>query len=286
MRATVASLRSVVTQMTAGSEVFVTRARLCADFVALGIRPGDVVMAHGALSRVGRMLNGPDAVIGALIDAAAPGGTVVAYTDWDARYDVLLHDGRVPERWREHIPPFDPATSRSARDNGVLPEFVRTWPGALRSGNPGASVAAVGDRAAWMTGDHPIDYGYGPGSPLARLVEARGKVVMIGAPFDSMTLLHHAEHLADIPDKRVIGYEAPLATPRGTEWRMVEEFDTSSPVVACLDGLDADPFAMIVAEFIASGGGVTGPVGEAPSLLVPAAEIVEFAVSWLESRAR
>ncbi len=53
-------------------------------------------MAHGALSRVGRMLNGPDALIGALLDATSPGGTVLAYTDWDARYDQLLEpDGRV-----------------------------------------------------------------------------------------------------------------------------------------------------------------------------------------------
>jgi len=77
---------------------FVTRARLRADLERLGLRAGDVVMAHGALSRVGRLLNGPDAVIGALIDATTPGGTVVAYTDWDACYDELLdREGRVAE---------------------------------------------------------------------------------------------------------------------------------------------------------------------------------------------
>jgi len=264
-----------------GGTSFHTRADLRAD-LELGLMTGDIVMAHGALSRVGRMLNGPDALIGALLDATSPGGTVLAYTDWDARYDELLDpDGRVPAAWRPHVPPFDAATSRAARDNGILPEFLRTWPGAHRSVSPGASVAALGAQADWIVADHPLDYGYGPGSPLARLVSAGGKVLLVGAPLDAMTLLHHAEHLAQIPGKRVIRYEVPFATRGGVEWRMVEEFDTADPFV---DGLDDDYFATIVTEFLAGGHGAQGPVGEAPSVLVDAAPITAFAVNWLERR--
>lgn len=262
---------------------FQTRASLRADLERLGVAPGDTVIAHGALSRVGRMLNGPDIVIGALLDATTPGGTVLAYTDWDARYDELLEpDGRVPERWRRHIPPFEAATSRAARDNGALPEFLRTWPGARRSGNPGASVAALGARAEWMTTHHPLDYGYGEGSPLAKLVAVEGKVLMLGAPLDTMTLLHHAEHMARIPAKRVIRYEVPFATGGGAvHWRMVEEFDTAQPVV---DGLDDDYFATIVTAFLATASGAQGPIGAAPSVLIEAAAITAFAVDWLEAR--
>lgn len=262
---------------------FQTRASLRSDVESLGVGSGDTVMVHAALRRVGRLLNGPDAVIGALLDAVSPGGTVVAYTDWDARYDVLLDDdGRVPERWRPHVPPFDPAASRANRDNGTLAEFLRTWPGAVRSASPGASVAAVGGRAGWITADHPIDYGYGVGSPLAKLVEAGGKVLMIGTPLDTMTLLHHAEHLARVPGKRVIRYEVPFAEPDGqVSWRMVEEFDTSEAVV---DGLADDYFATVVTEFLDSGEGTRGTVGAAPSVLVDAAAITAFAVGWLEAR--
>lgn len=260
--------------------MFVTRAALRADLTALGLRPGDTVLAHAALSRVGRLLNGPDAVVGALLDAVSPGGTVLAYTDWDARYDELLDaDGRVPDEWREHVPSFDPATSRAARDNGALPEFLRTWPGARRSGNPGASVAALGARADQFTAGHPLDYGYGPGSPLAELVDVGGKVVMIGAPLDTMTLLHHAEHLADLPGKRVIRHEVPFATAEGVHWRTVEEFDTADPVV---EGFADDYFATIVSDFLATGQGVRGPVGAAGSVLVDAPAVCAFAVEWME----
>lgn len=264
------------------SQSFVTRADLVADLRMLGLRPGDAVLAHGALSRIGRLLNGPDAVVGALLDAVSPGGTVLAYTDWDARYDELLDaDGRVPPRWRPHVPPFDRASSRASRDNGALPEFLRTWPQALRSGSPGASVAALGARAAWFTDDHPLDYGYGPGSPLAKLVEVGGKVVMIGAPWDTMTLLHHAEHVADVPGKTVIRYEVPFAVHRGVEWRMVEEFDTSRPVVASLHD---DYFAEIVTAFIEAGNGTRGTVGAADSIMVDASGMCAYATRWLEQR--
>jgi aminoglycoside 3-N-acetyltransferase len=263
-------------------EPFVTRADLRADLERLGLRPGDQVMAHGALSKVGRLLNGPDAVIGALLDAVSPGGTVLAYTDWDARYDELLDaHGRVPDRWRPHIPPFDARASRAIRDNGALPEFLRTTPGALRSGNPGASVAALGARAGWFTADHPLDYGYGAGSPLAKLVEAGGKVVLIGAPLDTITLLHHAEHLADLRGKRVIRYEVPFATDHGVEWRSLEEFDTGDPVV---DGFADDYFAEIVTDFLATGEGARGHVGKADSVLVDARAVCAFAVAWMERR--
>lgn len=261
---------------------FVTRSSLREDLRRLGVRPSDIVMVHAAVSRVGRLLNGPDALIGAVLDAIGPDGTILAYTDWDARYDELLdEDGRVPVEWREHIPPFDPARSRVARDNGVLAEFLRTWPGARRSGNPGASVAALGGRADWITADHPLDYGYGEGSPFAKLVAARGKVLMVGAPLDTMTLLHHAEHLARIPGKRIRRYEVPFATSQGTQWRMVEEFETSLPIVP---NLSDDYFATIVKAFLATGRGIQGFVGEAPTTIVDAAAITAFAIHWLEDR--
>jgi aminoglycoside 3-N-acetyltransferase len=261
---------------------FATRASLRADLIRLGLRAGDLVMVHAAMRRVGPILGGPDALIAAVLDATAPNGTLVAYTDWDASYEDLLDaHGRVPDEWREHVPPFDPAASRAIRDNGIVAEFVRTWPGAIRSRSPGPSVAAIGARADWLTADHPIDYGYGEGSPLAKLVAAGGKVLMAGAPLETMTLLHHAEHLARIPGKRIKRVEVPFATPAGVHWRMVEEFDTGSPVV---DGLDEEYFATVVADFLASGRGVQGALGGAIATLVSAAEIVPFAVEWLERR--
>lgn len=261
---------------------FVTRAALGADLRALGLNPGDTVMVHASVSRIGRLLGGPDALIGAIAEVIGPAGTLLAYADWDAGYEALVDgEGRVPDAWRMHVPPFDAETSRAARENGVLPEFLRSTPGTLRSGNPGASIVARGAGAAWYTADHPLDYGYGAGSPFAKLVQAEGRVLMLGAPLETMTLLHHAEHLARLPGKRVKRCEVPLVETDGVAWRIIEEFDTSEPVVA---GMPEDAFATIVEAFLAAGRGKRGRIGGAESVLVEAAAITAFAVKWMERR--
>lgn len=259
-----------------------TRARLRAQILALGIGPGDVVMSHAGLRSVGRILGGPDALIGAFRDVLGPQGTLMAYTDWAEDFGGEPGDPPAPDL-RDQVQPFDAKTARATRDNGAWPELLRTTPGALRSQSPGPSCAAIGARAEWLLADHALDYGYGARSPLARLVAVGGKVALIGCPLDTITLLHHAEHLADIPNKRIKRYEAPFLVDGRTLWRPIEEFDTSIPVV---EGLDEDYFARIVEAFLATGRGRRGPIGDADTVLVPAADIVAFAVAWLESRFR
>lgn len=184
----------------------------------------------------------------AMLDVIGPEGTMLVYTSWDSVHEDLMDaTGRVLAEWRQHVPGFDPRTSRAVRMNGVIAEFVRTMPGARRSDNPGASAAAIGKWADWITADHPQDYGYGEGSPLDKLVALDGRVLMIGAPWDTMTLIHHADHRAALPDKRVRRYEVPFADGAETTWRVIEEFDTTEPVVA---GLPENYIEQIVTGYI------------------------------------
>jgi aminoglycoside 3-N-acetyltransferase len=254
-----------------------TRRSLASDFAALGLRRGDSVLTHAALRKIGPVLGGPDTIIDAILDVIGPDGTLLGYTDWQLENEV-----RDDPKLRDDIPPFDPLSSRAVRDNGYFPEALRTRPGALRSGSPGASMAALGGRAKWFTADHALDYGYGQQSPLGKLVEANGKTMMLGAPRDTMTLLHHAEHLANFPNKRVIRYEAPLLIDGRPVWRAFEEFDTSDVP----DGMADDYFATIVTEYLATGEGKVGTVGAAEAVLVEARPIVEFAVRWMERNIR
>lgn len=251
-----------------------TRADLRSHIEAVGIARGDAVLVHAGLRSVGPILGGPDTLIGALIDAVGYDGTILAYCDWQSEYYER-------DDLRPHVPPFDPHRSRAIRDNGSFPELLRTTPGARRSANPGASCAALGGRAEWFTADHALDYGYGPASPFGKLVEARGKTLLLGAPLHTMTLLHHAEHLAQIPGKRILSFEAPIQVQGKVKWRNFEEFDTSLPVVA---GLEENYFAQIVEAFLQMHSGRTGLIGNAHSIVVEAPAVVRFATDWLEQR--
>ncbi len=201
-------------------------------------------------------------VVRALVETA---GTVLAYVDWEMESDEDV---------------FDAKTARAIRDHGILAETIRAWPGAIRSAHPDAGMSAIGERAAWLTEHHPFNYGYGEGSPLHKLVLARGKVLMLGAPLDTITLLHFSEHVASLPDKKVTHYERRMANG---ERATFEEFDTSEPVSP---KLPEDHFARIANDFLATGRGAVGRVGEATAHVFDAPDLHEFAVAWLERHGR
>jgi aminoglycoside 3-N-acetyltransferase len=241
------------------------RTSLARELLELGITPGRVLMVHTRMSALGWVDGAETAVVGALLDALGPDGTLVAYTSWDE------HDFDVD------LPPFDPATARATPDNGRIPERVRTWPGAVRSVHPEASVAAVGARAAWIAEPHGDEAGYGAGTPFARIVEAQGQVLLLGAPLDTITLLHHAEAIARVPGKRTV-------TTR-VAGRTLVDIDTCDGAFDYASlGLDDDEFAVIARDALAAGVGGRGRVGDATCHLFPARELVGFAVRWMEER--
>jgi aminoglycoside 3-N-acetyltransferase len=238
-------------------------------------------MVHTRMSALGWVVGGSETVVGALLDALGPDGTLMAYASW-ADHVYTLEDR--PEEHRAAYlaepPRWDPATGEVDPDYGRIPERVRTWPGALRSAHPEASVVAVGQRAEWLVAPH--DDGYGAGSPFARLVEAGGQVLMLGAPLETVTLLHHAEAIARAPGKRTLTYEIALADG---STRSYTDIDTSRGAYPYeLLGLGADEFEVIARAALAAGIGVRGLVGAAECHLFPAGELTAFAVAWIEAR--
>jgi aminoglycoside 3-N-acetyltransferase len=240
----------------------VTRSELAQELRALGVREGGVVFVHTRMSAIGHVDGAEDGVVGALLDALGPEGTLMAYASWEEH------------AYGADLPAFDPATAPAARDHGRIPERVRTWPGAHRSFHPEASVVAVGARAGELTRDHPQQDGYGAASPFARLCEAGGQVLMLGAPLETITLLHHAEAIARVPGKRTATFTAA--------GRTYTDIDTTNGIVDY--GLDEDEFEVMGRKALDAGIGVRGTVGDAPCALYPARELVAFGVAWIEER--
>lgn len=248
----------------------IIRSALLGDLIRLGVQRGDILMVHSSLRAVGSVTGGANVIVQALLDSVGPDGTLVAYVD----FEPFFEEGDEIE-----IPVFDKRIARAARDHGVLHETMRTWPGAVRSDHPDAGVAAIGARAEWITAAHPFQYGYGQGSPFDKVVQAGGRVLMLGASLDTVTLLHYAEHKARIPNKRIRRYKRLMPGPAGPQWIDFEEFDTSEPVN---DELPSNCFELIVMDYLASGRGLKGPVGDARSYLLEAQDLVDFGVRWLE----
>jgi aminoglycoside 3-N-acetyltransferase len=244
-----------------------TRSSLQADLERLGVAPGSVVMVHAAVRSIGPVTGGVNVIVQSLLDALGPIGTLAAYLDFEPCYE----DEDIDE-----VPIFDKRIAHAARDHGILHETLRTWPGALRSDHPDAGVGAIGPLAEWLTADHPFQYGYGENSPFAKLLASNVQVLMLGAPLDTITLVHHAEHLAQFPDKRIHRYRRLMPGP---VWVDFEEFDTGDPVHDCLP---TNCIEQIAEAYLATGRGRVGPYGQATATLLDGPELVAFAVPWLE----
>lgn len=258
-------------------QTVITPAQLRQNLEALGVHAGQTVMLHASIKAVGPVLGGPNTLLQALLDTLTPTGTLMMYAGWQDMPDLDEVPDALRQIYLEQHPGFDPATARAVRENSVLAEFLRTWPGTQRSLNPEASMVAHGAQTAYLTQDHPLNYGYGTGSPLAKLVELGGSVLLLGSPLSRVTLLHHAEYHARLRHKTVIHYLCPIVQDGQTIWTAVEDYDTSEPH-------DRYGFKQITQAYLNQGSGKQGMIGQAPSFLFDAADLTRFAIAWLEER--
>ena len=267
------------------AQPLVTRSQLLADLRALGVGVGDKLILHASVRAVGWLVGGPRVILNALFDLLTPRGTLLMLASWAGNPYGM--ESWPPERraaWLAECPAFDPATSpANHREMSILAEYLRTWPGARRSDHPLASFVAVGAWAEWLTAHHPWQYGNGPDSPLGRLCAAGGKVLLLGPVLANITLLHHAEQLARIPDKRIDRYAMPILRDGERVWVTVEEYDTTDGIADF--GVD-DTFAAIGQDYLGAGRGAQGRVGAADAALLPANDLVRFGVAWMEARWR
>jgi len=219
-------------------------------------------MVHAGLRSIGAIDGGADTLIGALLDAIAPGGTMLM---------MVAEDGDVP---------FDSLTTPADPENGVLAEIFRRRAGNGVSDHPASRFAAIGPDAAALLWPAPLNDYYGPGSPLERFVTMRGQVLRLGASPDTVTLTQYAEYLADLPMKRrvrrnyVRGDTGPVS---------IDSLDDSDGIAVWPHG---DYFPQILLDFLDEGNAHAGPVGNCTAELIDGAAFTAFATQWMERELR
>ena len=157
------------------------REALARQLRALGVREGAVLLVHTSYRGVRPVTGGPAALIDALRDAVGRRGTVV-----------------MPSWGDDDSTPFEPASTPAAADLGVTAETFRRLPDAKRSSHPFA-FAAAGPEAERIVGDPLPLPPHGLASPVGRVYELDGQVLLLGVGHDANTTIHLAEALADVP---------------------------------------------------------------------------------------
>lgn len=246
-----------------------TRDSVASALCELGIRPGATVLVHSSLSSMGWVCGGPVAVLQAFMDVLTPAGTLVmpAFSG-DCSEPAYWQNPPVPPAWwdtiRSAMPAFDPAYTPT-RGIGAIAETFRSFPGVIRSAHPSLSFAAWGKQAEKIIRSHSLDYSLGEESPLARIYELDGWVLLLGVSYDRNTSFHLAEYRApDAPDQPAA---APVIEAGKRVWRQYADIE-----------FDQTNFPDIGAALEASGAVSRGLIGLAQARLFRQRAAVDLAI--------
>lgn len=249
-----------------------TAANISSDLRELGVASGQTVLVHSALSAFGYVVGGVRSVVAALLDTLGPEGTLVVPTHSSELSDPAhwAHPP-IPQSWwdtvRSEMPAYDPQLT-GTRKMGVLPEYVRHLPGTIRSSHPTSSFCALGPNADFVTANHVLENGFDDHSPLGRLYDLGASILLLGVGHVNNTTLHLAEGRA--PAMRPVFTDgSPMIVSGVRQWVTYQSLD-----------YDARDFEQVGAEFAKTGLEHVGPVGGAPSHLMPVVALVDFATTW------
>ena len=159
----------------------ISRTEIVAQLRGLGVRDGGVLLVHTSYRAVRPVEGGPLGLIGALREALGEGGTLVM-PSWSGEEDI----------------PFDPITAPADPDLGIVAELFRREPDTRRSHHAHA-FAAAGPQAERIIADPLPLPPHRQQSPVGRVHELDGQILLLGVGQDANTTIHLAECLAGVP---------------------------------------------------------------------------------------
>jgi aminoglycoside 3-N-acetyltransferase len=155
-------------------------ANLTEQLLNIGVQVGGVLVVHTSFRAVRPVQNGPRGLLAGLRAALGEQGTLVMPT---------MTSGTTV---------FDPHTTPTL-DMGITSELFWRQPGVLRSTHPGGSFAAQGPHAAYICQPQPLAPPHGIDSPVGRVYQRAGQVLLLGVSHSENTTLHLAESIAKVP---------------------------------------------------------------------------------------
>ncbi len=245
------------------------------DFETLGVKPGAVIIMHSSLSKMGWTVGGPVTVIKAILQILTPEGTLIMPTfSGDNTDPSNWENPPVPKSWwdiiRNEMPAYHPKITPT-RGMGTVVDTFRNWPKVIRSNHPISSFAVWGKYAEFITKNHELLADLGENSPLARIYDLDGFILLVGVTHENNSSLHLAEYRSKFKNKRKRLTGSAISVNNKREWVEWEELNINS-----------DDFEQLGLDFESKISYVPGKVGLAEARLLSQKEMVDFAVEWFK----
>lgn len=187
--------------------------------------------------------------------------------------EIGVHWKESKEWWqaiRDNWPAYDKRITPT-NTMGVVAEMFRSWPGTVRSDHPARSVAAYGKYAEYLTEGHDLSNIFGDGSPIGKLYELDGFVLLIGVGYDKNTSLHLADVRAEYPLKHYCTQHSAVIENGNRVWKSYESL--------YVDGEDFTQIGKAFEEFHTVNKMV---LGNAELRFIRQRQLVDFAVEWIK----
>lgn len=245
----------------------------------VGIEKGQAVMVHTSLSSLGYVCGGAQSVIEALLEGVGEEGTIMMPTQsWKNLDPTTGVYWQEPEEWwsviRENIPAYDKHITPT-NTMGAVAEMFRQWQGTYRSDHPARSVSAWGHYAQYLTENHDLSDIFGDSSPIGKLYELDGYVLLIGVGYDKNTSLHLADVRADYPGKHNVVESSAIKIDGQRVWKSYETL-----------AVDGEDFPAIGEAFEQTGQVRHAALGSGILSMMRQRTLVDFAVKWIEENRR
>jgi aminoglycoside 3-N-acetyltransferase len=166
---------------------------LSGGFERLGLKPGMTVMVHSSLSSFGKVRGGADKVIACIQKAITDKGKLIMPT-----FTYQCGYGSIQPLETIRSKAFSMATP-AVRAIGIIPETFRKKPNVFRSFHPIFSFAFWGRNAKELSDSYAMADSLTVQSPLGKLLEDDGYLLLLGVDLSVASLVHAAEYSANVP---------------------------------------------------------------------------------------
>src|SRR5699024_7735641 len=141
--------------------------------------------------------------------------------------------------------------------------LFRTLPNVKRSNHPAYSFSAWGKEKDYILNNHSLNNGLGEESPLARIYDLNGYVLLLGTDYESSTSMHLSEHRVRVFPRTT--EKSPVIYKNEKHWVTYNEIEN-----------DKTNFIQIGTAFEKKQKISTSMIGKAPSKLMNQKKLIDF----------
>lgn len=213
----------------------ITKEDIMIQLQHLGIQRGMLLLLEVDSSDMGYICGGMQTFLEAVMECVGYEGTIVMPTFTPDNLDPASHDANHISRdnWevvRKHAQPFNRKLSPPHTKEAMVHQFLRNE-GVIRSYHPIYSFAAWGKYAKIICDKHPLHFGLSKESPLGKLFELNGYVLLAGCSYVNCQAFHFARYSGEQLPIRILS--APLEHNNRTIWKEMLDLHLNT------DGFDA-----------------------------------------------